>query len=77
MIREDLKKTDYLVTLIKKVGILQKSLFLEALEIVTCHWGGWVSKRMSLFQNRLLELCFTTSEDQVGVGNNLIMAHNK
>ena len=23
---------------------MQKSLFLEALEIVTCHWGGWVSK---------------------------------
>jgi len=26
------------------VGILQKSLLLEALEIVTCHKGGWVSK---------------------------------
>ena len=26
------------------MGILQKSLLLEALEIVTCHWGGWVSK---------------------------------
>ena len=23
---------------------MQKSLLLEALEIVTCHWGGWVSK---------------------------------
>ena len=23
---------------------MQKSLFLEALEIVTCHWGKWVSK---------------------------------
>ena len=28
---------------------------------------------MSLFQNRLLELYFTPSEDQVGVGNNLII----
>ena len=36
---------DYLVTLIKRVvGFLKKSLLLEALEIVTCHWGGWVSK---------------------------------
>ena len=26
------------------MGILQKSLLLEAIEIVTCHWGGWVSK---------------------------------
>ena len=26
------------------MGILQKSLLLEALEIVTCDWGGWVSK---------------------------------
>ena len=25
-------------------GILQKSLLLEALERVTCHKGGWVSK---------------------------------
>ena len=25
-------------------GLLQKSLLLEALEIGTCHWGGWVSK---------------------------------
>ena len=23
---------------------MQKSLLLEALEMVTCHWGGWVSK---------------------------------
>ena len=31
----------------KKHGLFndidQKSLLLEALEIVTCHWGGWVS----------------------------------
>ena len=26
------------------VGILQKSLLFEALELVTCNWGGWVSK---------------------------------
>ena len=34
------KKTDHLVTSIKKVGwvgILPKELFLEAFEIVTCH----------------------------------------
>ena len=44
-VREELKNPNYLVTLIKKVGgILQKSLFLEALEIVTCNWGKWVSK---------------------------------
>ena len=37
-VREELKNPNYLVTLIKKVGgILQKSLFLEALEIVTCN----------------------------------------
>ena len=29
---------------IDQKGILQKSLLLEALEIVTCHWGGWVTK---------------------------------
>ena len=23
---------------------MQKSLLFEALELVTCHWGGWVSK---------------------------------
>ena len=34
----------YLVTLIKRVGILQKSLLLEALEIVTCQLGRWVSE---------------------------------
>ena len=47
MVRDDLKKTDSLVTLVKRVGgycILQKSLLLEALDIVTCLWGGWVSK---------------------------------
>ena len=26
------------------VSCMQKSLFLQALEIVTCHWGRWVSK---------------------------------
>ena len=32
------------MTLIKRVGgYLAESLLLEALEIVTCHWGGWVS----------------------------------
>ena len=51
---------------------MQKSLLLEALEIVTCHRVGGCLKRMSLFQNRRLELYFTPSEDQVGVGNNLI-----
>ena len=40
---------------IDQKGILQKSLLLEALEIVTCH----CLKRMSLFQNRLLGLYFT------------------
>ena len=38
---------------------------LKALEIVTCHWGGWVSK----VDVTILELYFTTSEDQVGVDN--------
>ena len=38
-LRRGLKKTDYFMTLIKR-----KSLLLEALEIVTGHWDGWVSK---------------------------------
>ena len=63
------KKPDYLVTSIKRVvGILLKSLFLEALEIVTCHWVGGYLKRMSLFQNRLSGLYFTSSED-IGAKN--------
>ena len=36
-----LKKTDYLVTLIKRVGgYLAEITISEALEIVTCLWGG-------------------------------------
>ena len=34
---------------LKKTGLFRyidqkKSLLLKALEIVTCHWGGWVFK---------------------------------
>ena len=48
---------------------MQKSLLLEALEIVTCHWGGWVSKEDVTISKQNLELYFTPTEDQVGVGN--------
>ena len=43
LVREELKKTGLFHDIDQK-GILKKSLLLEALEIVTCHWGGWVSK---------------------------------
>ena len=40
-----LKKTDYLMTLIKRVaGYLAEITISEALEIATCHWGRWVSE---------------------------------
>ena len=36
---------NYLVTLIKRVGgYLAEITISEALEIVTCHWGRWVSE---------------------------------
>ena len=61
------------MTLIKRVGgYLAEIITSWSLWNRTCHWGGGCLKRMSLFQNRLLELYFTPSEDQVGVGNNLI-----
>ena len=44
-VRDDFKKTDYLMTLIKRVGgYLAEITISEALEIVTCHWGRWVSE---------------------------------
>ena len=47
---------------------MQKSLLLEALEIVTCHWGGWVSKEDVTISKQTFRVVLYSLRRPSGIG---------
>ena len=52
------------------MGILQKSLLLEALEIVTCHLGVWMSKEAVTISKQTLIVVLYSLRRPSGSNNN-------